>query len=133
LLDVIGGIGLYALGGLRIKDEPPFWISSAAVVAGLMGDREIAFLPRHGRDHSLLPSEINYRTNVFALKPLGVARVLSVFAVRSLTRSLTSGANENGAGETNEISCSLCRKSLLSVIVADSSTILPTRKVFWKL
>lgn len=96
MLGVIGGTGLYELEGLRIKDEllleTPFGIPSASIVVGLMGDCEVAFLPRHGRDHSLLPSEINYRANVFALKSLGVTQVLSISAVGSLARGLSPGA-----------------------------------------
>jgi 5'-methylthioadenosine phosphorylase len=95
ILGVLGGSGLYDLGGLEDVREhvvtTPFGDPSAPVVAGRLGGARVLFLPRHGRGHRLLPSEINYRANVHALKQLGAARVLSVSAVGSLKGSLAPG------------------------------------------
>ena len=87
-IGIIGGSGLYDLEGLH-QAEPrevrtPFGDPSDVIVAGRMGDREVFFLPRHGRGHRLLPSEINHRANIFAFKQLGVTSVLSISAVGSL-------------------------------------------------
>jgi 5'-methylthioadenosine phosphorylase len=95
ILGVLGGSGIYDLGGLEDVREhavtTPFGDPSAPVVAGRLGRARVLFLPRHGRGHRLLPSEINYRANVHALKQLGAARVLSVSAVGSLKGALAPG------------------------------------------
>ncbi|HVZ72082.1 MAG TPA: S-methyl-5'-thioadenosine phosphorylase [Polyangia bacterium] len=97
ILGVFGGSGLYDLAGLEGLREhavsTPFGEPSGPVVAGRLGDveAEVLFLPRHGRGHRLLPSEINYRANVHALKQLGAERVLSISAVGSLKAGLTPG------------------------------------------
>ncbi len=87
-LGILGGSGLYALAGLRdpreIRVETPFGSPSDAVIVGTMQGRSVAFLARHGREHRLIPSEINYRANVYALKSLGVERLFSASAVGSL-------------------------------------------------
>ncbi len=87
-LGILGGSGLYELEGLhdvRVREvRTPFGKPSDPLVCGRLGDQEIVFLPRHGRGHRLLPSEINHRANIYALKQLGVERVLSVSAVGSL-------------------------------------------------
>ncbi|HTA17812.1 MAG TPA: S-methyl-5'-thioadenosine phosphorylase [Polyangia bacterium] len=95
ILGVLGGSGLYDLEGLDDVREhavtTPFGDPSGPVVAGRLGDAQLLFLPRHGRGHRLLPSEINYRANVHALKQLGAERVLSVSAVGSLRAGIAPG------------------------------------------
>jgi 5'-methylthioadenosine phosphorylase len=95
ILGVLGGSGLYDLAGLEEVREhavtTPFGEPSAPVVAGRLGAAEVLFLPRHGRGHRFLPSEINYRANVHALKQLGAERVLSISAVGSLKAGLVPG------------------------------------------
>jgi 5'-methylthioadenosine phosphorylase len=85
---IIGGSGLYAMPGLtsvrEVRVETPFGEPSDAIVLGELEGRNVAFLARHGRGHRLLPSELNFRANVYALKKLGVERILSVSAVGSL-------------------------------------------------
>jgi 5'-methylthioadenosine phosphorylase len=85
---VIGGSGLYALEGLTNvrwqRVRTPFGDPSDAYCIGRLGAREVVFLPRHGRKHRLLPSELNYRANVYGLKALGVEWVISISAVGSM-------------------------------------------------
>lgn len=87
-IGLIGGSGLYALAGLTDARElavaTPFGAPSDVVHLGRIGDREVAFLARHGRDHRMLPGEINFRANIYALKALGVERILSASAVGSM-------------------------------------------------
>ena len=87
-IGIIGGSGLYAMPGLTGVHEQrvstPFGDPSDAFVLGDLEGRKVAFLARHGRGHRILPSELNFRANVFALKKLGVERILSVSAVGSL-------------------------------------------------
>lgn len=87
-LGIIGGSGLYDMEGLqnvhRKRVKTPFGDPSDEIVCGTFRGREVAFLPRHGRGHRIMPSEINHRANIFALKVLGVERVVSVSAVGSL-------------------------------------------------
>ena len=87
-IGIIGGSGLYAMPGLTEVEETavrtPFGDPSDPVVLGTLEGRRVAFLARHGRGHRLLPSELNFRANVFALKSLGVEQILSVSAVGSL-------------------------------------------------
>jgi 5'-methylthioadenosine phosphorylase len=87
-IGIIGGSGLYEMEGFTARREvsvpTPFGDPSDAIVLGQLEGRAVAFLPRHGRGHRLLPSELNYAANVFALKALGVERILSVSAVGSL-------------------------------------------------
>jgi len=89
---IIGGSGLYDLEALEEKREERITTSmgdpSDSYVAGKIGGVEVFFLPRHGKGHRLLPSEINYRANIMGLKMLGVERVLSVSAVGSLREDL---------------------------------------------
>jgi 5'-methylthioadenosine phosphorylase len=95
ILGVLGGSGLYELEGLADVQEhaiaTPFGEPSAPVVGGRLGDAHVLFLPRHGRGHRFLPSEINYRANVHALKQLGAERVLSISAVGSLKGGVAPG------------------------------------------
>ena len=95
MLGVIGGSGLYHMKELKILEkvavETPFGAPSDEVVLGeLMGVR-LAFLPRHGGGHFIPPSEINFRANIFAMKKLGVERILSVSAVGSMKEKLQPG------------------------------------------
>jgi len=91
-LGVIGGSGLYQMPGLDDRREEtittPFGEPSDIFVLGRVGGLDIAFLARHGRGHRLLPTEINFRANLFAFKTLGVERVVSVSAVGSLREEL---------------------------------------------
>lgn len=85
---VIGGSGLYDMEALTDVKEyairTPFGDPSDAIVVGTLADQRVAFLPRHGRGHRVLPTEVNARANIFALKSLGVERILSVSACGSL-------------------------------------------------
>jgi 5'-methylthioadenosine phosphorylase len=85
---IIGGSGLYAMPGLtntrEERVETPFGEPSDAFVLGDLEGRKVVFLARHGRGHKLLPSELNFRANIYAMKKLGVERILSVSAVGSL-------------------------------------------------
>ncbi|HXV74716.1 MAG TPA: S-methyl-5'-thioadenosine phosphorylase [Candidatus Polarisedimenticolaceae bacterium] len=85
---IIGGSGLYELAGLDEVGErvieTPFGAHSPGLFVGRLEDRPVAFLARHGRAHRLLPAEINYRANIFALKTLGVERIVSASAVGSM-------------------------------------------------
>jgi 5'-methylthioadenosine phosphorylase len=87
-IGIIGGSGLYAMPGLtNVREErltTPFGDPSDAFVLGELEGRNVAFLARHGRGHRLLPSELNFRANIFAMKMLGVESILSVSAVGSL-------------------------------------------------
>lgn len=96
MIGIIGGTGLYKLDGLSNLQqkviETPFGLPSAPVMTGELLGKTIAFLPRHGSAHELLPSEINYRANIFALKSVGVTEILSVSAVGSLAEELAPGS-----------------------------------------
>ncbi len=94
-LGVIGGSGLYNMAGLtntrEVKVKTPFGDPSDAFVVGTLEGRRVAFLARHARGHRYLPSEINYRANIYAMKLLGVERIISVSAVGSLREDLPPG------------------------------------------
>lgn len=87
-IGVIGGSGLYEMEGLadvrELVVETPFGSPSDRLVVGTLEGRRLAFLPRHGRGHRILPHELNYQANIYALKTLGVEWILSVSAVGSL-------------------------------------------------
>jgi 5'-methylthioadenosine phosphorylase len=91
-IGIIGGSGLYSMPGLEKTREwrvkTPFGEPSDALVLGTLEAKRVAFLARHSRGHRLLPSEINYRANLYALKLAGVERVISVSAVGSLREDL---------------------------------------------
>ena len=95
MLAIIGGTGLYNIEGLDTVSEQeidtPFGIPSAPVKTLKFGEREILFLPRHGSGHSLLPHEINYRANIFALKKAGARMVVGFSAVGSLRKDIAPG------------------------------------------
>jgi len=92
VIGIIGGSGLYDMPGLtdrdEIKVETPFGEPSDAFIVGTLEGKRVAFLPRHGRGHRLSPSELNFRANIYAMKTLGVERILSVSAVGSLKESI---------------------------------------------
>lgn len=85
---VIGGSGLYQIDGLEspreIEVDTPFGHPSDSIISGLLGGRPVYFLPRHGRGHRILPTELNHRANLFALRSLNVRWLISVGAVGSL-------------------------------------------------
>jgi 5'-methylthioadenosine phosphorylase len=87
-IGIIGGSGLYQIEGLERPEElvvdTPFGSPSDSLVSGYLNDRRIYFLPRHARGHRLLPTELNHRANIFALRSLNVRWILSVGAVGSL-------------------------------------------------
>jgi 5'-methylthioadenosine phosphorylase len=94
-IGVIGGSGLYSMTGLtnarEIRVKTPFGDPSDALVLGTLEGKRVAFLARHGRGHRILPSELNFRANIYAMKLLGVQRILSVSAVGSLQENLRPG------------------------------------------
>lgn len=87
-IGIIGGSGLYELDGFEKTEErrveTPFGEPSDALVGGILAGRQVWFLPRHGRGHRILPSEINHRANLWALRSLGVRWLICVTAVGSL-------------------------------------------------
>src|SRR5690348_7000330 len=91
----IGGSGLYSMSGLtdtrEIRVKTPFGEPSDAIALGTLEGKRVAFLARHGRGHRILPSEINYRANIYAMKLLGAERIISVSAVGSLKEDLRPG------------------------------------------
>jgi 5'-methylthioadenosine phosphorylase len=92
---VIGGSGLYQMEGLKkvreLHVETPFGKPSDKLITGKLSGVEMVFLPRHGRGHRWLPTEVNFRANIFALKKLGVERIISVSAVGSLRKEIAPG------------------------------------------
>jgi 5'-methylthioadenosine phosphorylase len=91
-IGIIGGSGLYEMPGLEsaceIRVRTPFGDPSDAFVVGILEGRRVAFLSRHGRGHRFLPTEINYRANICAMKMLGVQRIISISAVGSLKENV---------------------------------------------
>lgn len=91
-IGVIGGSGLYEIEGLtdvrEITVETPYGNASDAIVVGALGGKRVAFLPRHGRGHRLMPSEVPSRANIYALKSLGVRCLIAVNAVGSLREDI---------------------------------------------
>ena len=89
-IGIIGGSGLYDLEGFTCRKwvtiKTPFGRPSDEFLTGKLGGREVVFLPRHSRGHRLLPSELNHRANIWAMKKLGVAWIISVSAVGSLQK-----------------------------------------------
>ena len=93
---VIGGSGLYEMEGARVVDvvdiSTPFGQPSDSITVVELKGRLVAFLPRHGKGHRLLPSEVNYRANIYALKTLGVERIISISAVGSMKEEIKAGS-----------------------------------------
>src|SRR5882762_3102128 len=94
-IGIIGGSGLYTMPGLadtrEIRVKTPFGEPSDGIVIGTLEGKRVAFLARHGRGHRILPSEINFRANICAMKQLGVERIISASAVGSLQEDLRPG------------------------------------------
>ena len=94
-LAIIGGSGLYTMPGLRqtreYNIETPFGRPSAPIVIGTLEGTRVAFLARHGIGHHITPSEVPYRANIYALKSLGVPRIISISACGSLKEELPPG------------------------------------------
>lgn len=87
-IGIIGGSGLYAMPGFVAAEEividTPFGKPSDNIIAGKLAGKPVAFLARHGRGHRISPSELNFRANIYAMKSLGVERIVSLSAVGSL-------------------------------------------------
>jgi 5'-methylthioadenosine phosphorylase len=85
---IIGGSGLYHIDGFTrqkwVKIKTPFGAPSDDFLTGTLAGREVVFLPRHGRGHRIMPSELNHRANIYSMKKLGVAWIISVSAVGAL-------------------------------------------------
>jgi 5'-methylthioadenosine phosphorylase len=95
MIGIIGGTGLYRMDALQVtraqEVSTPFGPPSSPVMLGVLQGREVAFLARHGLHHDLLPSEINFRANIWALKSVGVRTVIGVSAVGSLREEIRPG------------------------------------------
>ncbi|MCF8058136.1 MAG: S-methyl-5'-thioadenosine phosphorylase [Bacteriovoracaceae bacterium] len=91
-IGIIGGSGVYNIEGIELINEhaveTPFGETSSPVIEARLAGTEFYFIPRHGKTHHLLPSEVNYRANIFALKSLGVDYIISISAVGSLKEEL---------------------------------------------
>jgi 5'-methylthioadenosine phosphorylase len=94
-IGVIGGSGLYEMEGLTqiktVKLTTPFGKPSDDYIIGTLHGMRVAFLPRHGRGHRIMPTDINYRANIFGMKKLGVERIISVSAVGSMKEKIEPG------------------------------------------
>ena len=95
ILGVIGGSGVYQMDGVEVVAEraveTPFGSPSDALIETRIADRTVHFVPRHGRGHTLLPSEVNSRANVYALKTMGVTHILAVSAVGIMREQIKPG------------------------------------------
>lgn len=95
VIGVIGGSGLYEMEGLtgvrEVRIDTPFGEPSDAYITGSLGGIEMVFLPRHGRGHRFLPTEVNFRANIYGMKRLGVERIISVSAVGSMREDIEPG------------------------------------------
>lgn len=95
VIGVLGGSGIYDLEGLtdidEVNVETPFGSPSDLLVTGTLGDAKMVFLARHGRGHRVLPHEINYRANIFAMKMLGVEWLISLSATGSMKEEIEPG------------------------------------------
>jgi 5'-methylthioadenosine phosphorylase len=95
MLAIIGGTGIYGLEAMTVEEEldpaTPFGSASGAIVRGRIEGREVLFMARHGAGHRLLPHEVNYRANIYALKRAGATQVLGFSAVGSLDERLAPG------------------------------------------
>ena len=91
-IGIIGGSGIYDIEGVKnveaIKVNTPYGTPSDKIIIGVLEGVRFAFLPRHGREHKISPSELNFRANIYAFKKLGVEKVLSISAVGSLKEEL---------------------------------------------
>src|SRR5215469_16460141 len=95
ILGVIGGSGFYQIEGLerveQVELTTPFGPPSDAYYRGFLGDTEVIFLSRHGRGHRILPSELNYRANIYGMKELGVEHLVSVSTAGSMKEHIAPG------------------------------------------
>ena len=91
---VIGGSGLYDIEGLTdvesVAVETPWGSPSDELMVGMLGETKMVFLPRHGRGHKIMPTDINFRANIYAMKKLGVEWIVSVSAVGSMKELITN-------------------------------------------
>lgn len=94
-IGVIGGSGLYEMEGLtnvrNVRVVTPFGKPSDDYIIGTLFGRRVAFLPRHGRGHRIMPTDINYQANIYGMKKLGVERIISVSAVGSMREDIKPG------------------------------------------
>ena len=92
MIGIIGGSGLYQMEGIKNlkekKVETPFGAPSDDYIIGEIAGKEVAFLPRHGKGHRILPEELNYRANIYGFKLLGAERIIAINAVGSLREEL---------------------------------------------
>ena len=92
-IGIIGGSGLYEIEGFEAHEwvpvDTPFGSPSDEFLTGQLKDRDVVFLPRHGRGHRIMPSELNHRANIWAMKQLGVSWIISASAVGSLQPQYT--------------------------------------------
>jgi 5'-methylthioadenosine phosphorylase len=95
MLAIIGGTGLYELAGMtiesRLDKSTPFGDPSGMISVGRIGNHSVLFLARHGENHRLLPHEVNYRANIYALKRAGATQILGFSAVGSLSEPIEPG------------------------------------------
>lgn len=91
---IIGGTGLSQLAGFELSDsfeiDTPYGKPSAAILSGVLGDKNLCFLARHGQPHRIPPHRINYRANLWALHSLGVQQIIAVNAVGGITKHMTA-------------------------------------------
>ena len=92
---IIGGSGLYSIGGLNeakeLNIDTPFGKTSAPIIMGILEGTHVAFLARHGIGHHIMPSDVPYQANIYALKSLGIQRIVSISACGSLKEELAPG------------------------------------------
>lgn len=145
MIGFIGGSGLYKMDGIEnaVENfvETPFGKPSGPILIGTMKNQPVAFLARHGQQHNYLPSEINFRANIWALKSVGVTQVISVSAVGSLASDIhpgdlavvgqyvdwTRGKRENtffGKGVIAHISMAVPVCPLLSKVVLEKANVI---------
>jgi 5'-methylthioadenosine phosphorylase len=95
VVGVIGGSGLYHMEGLadvrEVEVKTPFGKPSDKFIKGKLGKTQLIFIPRHGKGHRWLPTEVNFRANIFGMKKLGVERIIAVSAVGSLREEIAPG------------------------------------------
>jgi len=95
MLAIIGGTGIYHIDGLTVIKQhiinTPYGKPSAEIIRGMYQNKEVLFLPRHGSNHQLLPAEVNYRANIWALKLLGVKQIIGLSAAGSLQEEIKPG------------------------------------------
>ena len=130
-IGIIGGSGLYSMPGFTSvheeRIETPFGSPSDPFVLGELEGRKVAFLARHGRGHRILPSELNFRANIYAFKKLSVERILSVSAVGSLKEEhkptdfvIPDQFIDQGSISQLKKDCGLTVESILTVLAAVS-------------